>query len=184
MSAEIPGFSQLEAEFHQRLVEERAIREQLQGARQVALEAWEQMEQARQFALEDILKESGLGICSYGSMGHGHEETEQEQLGILPRQQLSYLYVKGPDKDDGPGLYSVCTSHYQYQNDLRMWRDSQTMQSRWFFSEVENKGGRFITVIGSIDVTDMPLQYQSRDMGKVFQYFNFPKLPPKPIFPA
>ena len=187
MSIEIPGFSELEGQLKQRLAEEQAIKDQLLGARRVALGVWEQMEKARQFALEDVLREKDLGLCSWGSWGHDEEETEQERLGIFPRSNLRSLYLQrlnsDLDSDNEPGLYNFCPPHYQ--RDLDMHRDnSQDLKSRWFLSEVENREGRLVTVVDSIDVTDMPIRYkvEDRDMEKIFQHFDLPLLPPRPVF--
>lgn len=182
MPIEIPGFSDLLNEYNQRMADEVSINEQLQQARELAIEVWEQMEKARQFALEDILKERNLGLCGYVITNHHNSDIEAEEIGIFPREQLNYLYTEAlKSQDEKQRLDCFCPLHYQLELDNYKASDD-FHRSRWLLSEVEKRGDRLITVTSFIDVTDIPLQYKTAGMSRVYEYFGFPQLPPKPLF--
>lgn len=188
MSSEIPGFSELLSQFKQSLAHEVEVREQLQKARDDVSQAWIVLDQVRQFALEDLLKQRGLQICGWGPEQHQEEETEEERLGVFPKERMHYFYIHNQEEFEAiPHLYSLCSRHFDRDMEIST-KYSADFKHRWFISTVVNIGGRLITWIDNLDVTELPVQYtggytESRDMEKIYTFYSFPKLFPKPSFP-
>lgn len=188
MSVEIPGLDDLKKELSASLTEVEGIESELTRRRELALKKWQELADARQLALEDILKSMKLGICGIPHGSYGLEDTrpEQEQLGILPKSQMSLFYIEEIKNGNviGRSLNYICDQHLGV-NERYLDRVTPIGGKSVIASRVQMVGNRLITNFGSKDITDLPVLYLSDGMymEPIYDYFVLPRIPVRPVFP-
>lgn len=140
--------------------------------------------------LEEILEAKRLAICS-DREHYGVSETEEEKLGIFSKDQMRLLYRskvvwRGSEgyqsKEREEQLELLCPYHFpadpnKVEPSEELWTEKRGLD---IVSEVVEREGRLVTVVNSIDVTDLPIEkYYSEG---VYRHFGLAKLPELPRF--
>lgn len=187
MTAEsVPLFQRSLAELAQTVQVVKTTAQEHQAARTQAAAAWEQFRSLRESTLREILKEKGLDVCSKSSLPH-KGVTELEVMGVFPIEQMRLHYRSVGVWRGGHGyehldqkaeLLQLCQQHFP---DVPNHVASSKVENQLdIYSEViaREGDGRLVTVVNSIDVTDMPVsQYYPEAL---YRHFGLQALPERP----
>lgn len=148
---------------------------------------FDKLKEVRREMLEQLLDERGLAVCS-NRLGHHREGApEEEKLGVFPTSQLrlllrSRVVSTGSEYTESlkrkATLELLCPCHFPEEpNTVRPSREKIGGELD-IASEIVERDGRLVTVVNSIDVTDLPVErYYSE---AIYRHFELPELPELP----
>lgn len=194
MAERIPqDYSQILEEYQKADTAREGIRIQELQSRQEIQQRWQQLQEARQRALEAILADKELAVCSNTNPHKG--TTEEEKLGVFPSSQMRLLY--GSVHTESMLEFSLSegiNTHYRRTVQLRRlcpehFPPNPNLVSKTahgnninIISEVVERNGRLVTAMNAvgvpIDVTDVPIDTTYSE--QVYSHFGFPPLPVQP----
>lgn len=131
-------------------------------------------------ALQTILQERGLGVCSEGHHRYGQAPTI-ENLGIFPATQLRYYYSSYYYERESEGYFgsgrighieSLCPQHFPKDPNRMDWSEGASKANS--YSEVVEIDGKLFTLVNNLDVTEVPIVRHYPQ--ELFAYFGIPTL--------
>ncbi|OGH11019.1 MAG: hypothetical protein A3B38_02390 [Candidatus Levybacteria bacterium RIFCSPLOWO2_01_FULL_36_13] len=145
---------------------------------QEAVKAWEDLENTRIKALEGILKEKDLGVCSekhYPFVGESASRNDNTELGIFPTSQLKYYFVEFVSQD--PWFYMSINNFRRAQ--VRQLCQGHSQDVSYTYTELIEEKGKFLLPETHRDVTELKVNNYPE---AVFAHLGIASLPARPRF--